>query len=119
MFRVAPSHNAQLSVSGGTEKTQFMFSGAYLDQQAILDQNYYKRLAIRSNIKHKVSDRFTIGLNLGATTIFDRTDGTQGKSDVVSLALQSDPIFRSLTKTAIWVIATPTQSGISICLTMT
>lgn len=93
MFRVAPSHNAQLSVSGGTEKTQFMFSGAYLDQQAILDQNYYKRLAIRSNIKHKVSDRFTIGLNLGATTIFDRTDGTQGKSDVVSLALQSDPIF--------------------------
>ncbi|WP_460973213.1 SusC/RagA family TonB-linked outer membrane protein [Spirosoma migulaei] len=93
MFRVAPSHNAQLSVSGGTEKTQFLFSGAYLDQQAILDQNYYKRLAIRSNIKHKLSDRFTIGLNLGATTIFDRTDGTQGKSDVVSLALQSDPIF--------------------------
>jgi TonB-linked SusC/RagA family outer membrane protein len=93
MFRVAPSHNATLSVSGGTEKTQFMFSGAYLDQQAILDQNYYKRLAIRSNIKHKVSDKFTIGLNLGATTIFDRTDGTQGKSDVISLALQSDPIF--------------------------
>ncbi|MBO0947897.1 SusC/RagA family TonB-linked outer membrane protein [Fibrella forsythiae] len=93
MFRVAPSHNAQLSVSGGTEKTQFLFSGAYLDQDAVLDANYYKRLSIRSNIKHKVTDRLTIGLNLGATTIFDRTDGTQGKSDVVSLALQSDPIF--------------------------
>jgi TonB-linked SusC/RagA family outer membrane protein len=93
MYRVAPSHNAQLSVSGGTEKTQFMFSGAYLDQQAVLDQNYYKRLAIRSNIKHKVSEKFTIGLNLGTTAIFDRTDGTQGKSDVVSLAIQSDPIF--------------------------
>ncbi|QIP13627.1 TonB-dependent receptor [Spirosoma aureum] len=93
MFRVAPSHNAQLSVSGGTEKTQFLFSGAYLDQQAVLDQNYYKRLAIRTNIKHKVSDKFSLGLNLGATTIFDRTEGTQGKSDVISLAQQSDPIF--------------------------
>ncbi|WP_460948869.1 SusC/RagA family TonB-linked outer membrane protein [Spirosoma daeguense] len=93
MFRVAPSHNAQLSVSGGTEKTQFLFSGAYLDQQAVLDQNYYKRLSLRTNIKHKVSDKFSLGLNLGATTIFDRTEGTQGKSDVISLAQQSDPIF--------------------------
>ncbi|WP_420151121.1 SusC/RagA family TonB-linked outer membrane protein [Spirosoma sp.] len=93
MFRVAPSHNAQLSVSGGTDKTQFLFSGAYLDQQAVLDENYYKRLALRTNIKHKVSEKFSLGLNLGATTIFDRTEGTQGKSDVVSLAIQSDPIF--------------------------
>ncbi|MEA5256372.1 TonB-dependent receptor [Arcicella aquatica] len=93
MFRVAPSQNAQLSASGGTEKTQFMFSAAYLNQQAVLDENYYKRLSIRSNIKHQLSEQFTIGLNLGVTSIFDRTDGTQGKSDVVSLALQSDPIF--------------------------
>ena len=93
MFRVAPSHNAQLSVSGGTEKTQFLFSGSYLDQQAVLDENYYKRLALRTNIKHTVSDKFSLGLNLSATTVFDRTEGTQGKSDVVSLAIQSDPIF--------------------------
>ncbi|WP_143092917.1 SusC/RagA family TonB-linked outer membrane protein, partial [Arsenicibacter rosenii] len=93
MFRVAPSKNAQLSVSGGNEKTQFLFSGAYLDQQAVLDQNYYKRLALRTNIKHAVTSRLTVGMNLGATTVFDRTEGTQGKSDVISLAIQSDPIF--------------------------
>ncbi|WP_421829713.1 SusC/RagA family TonB-linked outer membrane protein [Larkinella sp.] len=93
MFRVAPSHNAQLSVSGGTDKTQFLFSGSFLDQQAVLDENYYKRLALRTNIKHTVSDKFSLGLNLSATTVFDRTEGTQGKSDVVSLAIQSDPIF--------------------------
>lgn len=93
MFRVAPSQNFQLSASGGSEKTQFMFSASYLNQQAVLDENYYKRLSIRSNIKHQLSEQFTIGLNLGVTSIFDRTDGTQGKSDVVSLGLQSDPIF--------------------------
>ncbi|MBD4055893.1 hypothetical protein GUI03_26935, partial [Xanthomonas citri pv. citri] len=92
MFRAAPSHNAQVSFSGGTEKTQFLFSGAYLDQDAVLDNNFYKRLTIRSNIKQTVSDKFTVGLNLGLTGLYDRTDGTEGKSDVVSLALQSDPI---------------------------
>ncbi|MEJ5963721.1 SusC/RagA family TonB-linked outer membrane protein [Pedobacter immunditicola] len=93
MFRTAPSRNAQLSVSGGTEKTQFMFSAGLLDQDAVLDRNYYKRLSLRSNIKHQISDRFTVGTNLSFTGIFDRTGGTAGKSDVVSLALQSVPIF--------------------------
>jgi len=93
MFRTAPSFNAQVSVSGGTEKTQYMFSGAYLDQTAVLDNNYYKRLSLRSNIKTAINSKVTIGLNLGITAIFDRTDGTQGKSDVISLGLQSDPIF--------------------------
>lgn len=93
MYRTAPSHNAQVSVSGGTDKTQFLFSTAYLSQDAVLDENYYKRLTLRSNIRHKVSEKVNVGLNLGVTAIYDRTDGTQGKSDVISLALQSDPIF--------------------------
>src|SRR5690606_23401631 len=92
MFRTAPSHQAQLSVSGGTEKTQFLFSGNYLDQEAVLDQNYLKRLTLRSNIRQQVSDRFAIGLNLGVTGVYDRTEGTEGKSDVISLGLQSSPI---------------------------
>ncbi|WP_207535183.1 SusC/RagA family TonB-linked outer membrane protein [Desertivirga arenae] len=93
MFRSAPSDRAQVSVSGGTENTQYLFSGSYLDQEAVLDNNYFKRLSIRSNIRQKVSEKFSIGLNLGLTGLYDRTDGTEGKSDVVSLGLQSDPIF--------------------------
>ncbi|GEO04404.1 SusC/RagA family TonB-linked outer membrane protein [Adhaeribacter aerolatus] len=93
MYRTAPSHNTQLSVSGGTDKTQFLFSGAYLDQEAVLDRNYYKRLSLRTNIKQTISEKIAIGANLAFTGIYDRTDGTQGKSDVVSLGVQSDPIF--------------------------
>lgn len=93
MFRSAPMQTGQLSVSGGTEKTQYLFSASYLDQTAILDANYYKRLALRTNIKTAITDKFTVGLNVSFTGIQDRTDGTQGKSDVISLALQSDPIF--------------------------
>src|SRR5690606_8429725 len=32
-------------------------------------------------------------LNLGVTGVYDRTEGTEGKSDVISLGLQSSPIF--------------------------
>jgi len=93
MFHTALSHNAQLSVSGGSDKTQFLISGAYLDQDAVLDQNYYKRLALRVNLKHQISDKIIIGANISLTSIYDRTDGTQGKADVVSLGVTSDPIF--------------------------
>jgi TonB-linked SusC/RagA family outer membrane protein len=93
MFRTAPSQNAQVSVSGGSDKTQFLLSTAYLNQDAVLDANYYKRLSIRANLKHAVSDKITIGANLAVTSIYDRTDGTLGKADVVSLSLTNDPIF--------------------------
>jgi TonB-dependent starch-binding outer membrane protein SusC len=93
MFRTAPSNSVQLSVSGGTDKTQYLFSGGYLDQDAVLIDNFYKRLSLRSNIRQKVSDAVTVGLNLAFTGAYDRTDGTTGKSDVISLGIQSDPIF--------------------------
>lgn len=93
MFRSAPSHNVQLSMTGGTEKTQYLVSGAYLNQKAVLDNNYYDRLSLRSNIKQKISDSFTAGLNLAFTGVFDNTQGTTGKSDVISLGLQSAPIY--------------------------
>ncbi|MDR6941028.1 TonB-dependent receptor [Mucilaginibacter pocheonensis] len=109
MFRSAPLQNAQVSVSGGTDKTQFLFSVGYLNQDAVLDANYYKRLSLRTNIKHKISDHFTVGTNLSFTGIFDRTDGTAGKSDVVSLGLQSDPIFPVYTETGSLGFRDPTS----------
>ncbi|WP_245893585.1 TonB-dependent receptor [Sphingobacterium gobiense] len=93
MFRTAPMTNAQLSVSGGTDATQYLFSAGLLDQDAVLDQNYYRRLGLRSNIRQKLSDKVSVGMNLSLTGIHDRTEGVNGKSDVISLALQSDPFF--------------------------
>lgn len=93
MFRSAPSHNVQVSMNGGTEKTQYLVSAAYLDQTAVLDNNYYDRLSLRSNVKQKISDSFTAGLNIAFTGVFDNTQGVAGKSDVVSLGLQSAPIY--------------------------
>lgn len=93
LFRTAFTHNAQVSASGGSEKTQFMFSAGYLNQEGVVDQNTYDRLSIRSNINHKFNNHIDIGLKIGLTRTNDSSYGTAGKSDVVSLAIQNDPIF--------------------------
>ncbi len=93
LLRTAFSHNVQLSASGGNEKTQFMISGGYLNSQGVVDQNEYDRISLRSNAKHKVGDKITLGVNIGLTRSNDASFGTAGKSDAVSLTLQSDPIF--------------------------
>ena len=93
VFRTAATTNTQLSITGGTDKTSYLFSVGYLNQEAVVIKNFYKRLALRTNIRQKVSDYITVGLNLAFTGAYDRTDGTTGKSDAISLAIQSDPIF--------------------------
>lgn len=93
LFRTAFTHNAQVSASGGSEKTQFMLSAGYLNQQGVVDNNEYNRLSLRSNIDHKFNDRVSVGMRIALTRSNDSSYGTAGKSDAVSLAVQSAPIF--------------------------
>ncbi len=93
LYRTGISHNVQASVSGGSEKTQFMVSLGYLNQKGVVITNDYNRLSARSNINHKINNRLSVGVKMNLTRTSDSPQGLAGKSDVVSLACQSDPIF--------------------------
>lgn len=93
LYRTGISHNVQASVSGGSEKTQFMMSLGYLNQKGVVITNDYNRLSGRLNLNHKISNRLNVGMKLNFTRSSDSPQGLAGKSDVVSLACQSDPIF--------------------------
>ncbi|MCH4551686.1 SusC/RagA family TonB-linked outer membrane protein [Aestuariibaculum lutulentum] len=93
VFRTAKSSNFQLSASGGSENTQFMASIGYLDSEGVVDSNTYDRINLRSNIKHQFNDKIRMGVNVGLSRVKEAPYGTGGKSDVVSLALQSNPFF--------------------------
>jgi TonB-linked SusC/RagA family outer membrane protein len=93
LLRTGISHNVQVSASGGNEKTQFMLSGNYLTQEGVVDNNDYTRYSLRSNIDHKFNDRFSMSVKLALTRSKDKPQGLSGKSDAISLAAQSDPIF--------------------------
>jgi TonB-linked SusC/RagA family outer membrane protein len=66
IFKPAPIQSHSLSVSGGTEKSNYLFSLGYLDQQGTLIETYLKRYSVRVNTSFKVKDHIRIGENLYA-----------------------------------------------------
>lgn len=53
-----------LSVSGGTAETQYMFSLGYYDQQGIIKKNNADRINLRLNLDSKLSDRLSVSVKL-------------------------------------------------------
>jgi len=64
VFRKAMIQNHQLSVTGGNEKTQIALGLNYFDQDGIIQKSNYKRYAIRTNLDHKISNRFKTGASI-------------------------------------------------------
>lgn len=63
ILRNAFMHQHSLSVSGGNERTKFMTSISYTDQDGIMKYTGAERASFRSNVESKVK-KFTFGLNL-------------------------------------------------------
>ncbi|WP_172826761.1 TonB-dependent receptor [Flammeovirga sp. SJP92] len=91
IFRVAPMHSHNLSLTGGNDKTTFATSLSYLDQEGIIIGSGFQKLTGRVNLNHKATDWFKIGasVNYGNTTeqitLNDDIDG------VISLSLRQRP----------------------------
>ncbi|MCC6258730.1 MAG: TonB-dependent receptor [Chitinophagaceae bacterium] len=60
----ARTANVDLSASGGTEKTKFYTSLAYVSQDGILVGNGLRRFSGRLNLDQTVSDKLKLGFNL-------------------------------------------------------
>ncbi|MFT4566333.1 MAG: TonB-linked SusC/RagA family outer membrane protein [Saprospiraceae bacterium] len=85
-FKSASFANAQLSVSGGSEKVDYYVSGNYYNADGtIVDQNY-KRFTLRTNLNAKLSDKMKIGFNAFAT----REENTGARANLAT-GLTWDP----------------------------
>ena len=56
-------HEHQLSLSGGTEKTKYMFSLGYVNEDGILVTTGFQRYNARANVTSTVTDWFKANLN--------------------------------------------------------
>jgi TonB-dependent starch-binding outer membrane protein SusC len=63
-LRTAPVQNHELSVSGGDEKSRYLVSGNYYNQQGIVLNTNFIRYSGRLNYERNVSDNFKIGTNI-------------------------------------------------------
>ncbi len=78
VFRRAWGQQHQLSVSGGNEKTTFLISGNYLNQDGIIENTGYKRYIVRSNINSQLNDKISFRLNVSGTRIQNHNTGLIG-----------------------------------------
>ena len=77
IFRKAPMNQADVQISGGSDKTKFYISGQVLDQKGTLIGNELTRLSSRINLDHKATD----WLSLGLTMSLARTDNKRLPDD--------------------------------------
>ncbi|MGA8854991.1 MAG: SusC/RagA family TonB-linked outer membrane protein, partial [Christiangramia sp.] len=81
-----------VSVSGGSEKTQFFVSGGYNRTEAIVRGNDLERYSLRSNLDHTISDKFKVGLNLGVSKTHISRIGTDNSFSTPLQAVAQAPI---------------------------
>ncbi|MCQ2233949.1 MAG: TonB-dependent receptor [Paludibacteraceae bacterium] len=88
LFQTAIGHSHQLSVNGGSDKTQYSFSLGYTNQEGVIITTDYQRINGRMNVESQVKDWFRIGMNVGisrqnatkAENIIDPRSQTSGTS---------------------------------------
>ncbi|MCC7524694.1 MAG: TonB-dependent receptor [Chitinophagaceae bacterium] len=85
VFNTGYGQNHHVSISGGSEKTQFNLSVGYLDQDGIISIYNTKRYNLLFSLDTKVKDWITIGGNMRMTKEDNRQDNF-GDNDFVMSA---------------------------------
>lgn len=92
-FRTAVVQDYNLSVSGGTENTNYLFSGGYMSQEGIALGTDYERFSFRANFESKINKYITIGADIAPTYIVQNGSGdADGKDSWVQQALYANPV---------------------------
>jgi TonB-linked SusC/RagA family outer membrane protein len=90
--------NTKVSVSGGSEKTQFYAGASYKNEDGIVSNTGYKKTSVRLNVDHKLSDIFDISMttnyvNSSADRGFFNNDNS---GTTMGVSFSSTPGFASL-----------------------
>jgi len=97
IFRTAPEQDHELSVSGGTDKTQYSVSGNYFKQDGIILNSWYERYTVRTKLISELTDHLRIGTNLSFSYYDKNSVGSSGDGyggnggSVIRYALFRDP----------------------------
>lgn len=111
IFRTSLSTQHQLSVSGGTEKTQYRISGNYLDQNGILKNTGYTRYTVRANVNTKVNDKISFRFNVnGAMSKALNNQARTGAGNPIVQAMAWAPTTNPYDGSGGYVISDPVGS---------
>lgn len=80
--------NHQISINGGTDKTQFNVSVGYFDEQGIISNMDFRRLTSRVNLDHKINSIFRTGISF----LFTNSTQNWGSGATMREALANNPL---------------------------
>jgi len=88
----APEYNSNMTVSGGGNLGNYLFSLNYMNRQGTLIYTYLKRYAIRANTNFNVSDNIRIGENLEYSTTNNPQSSVLNEGSAIGFSYREQPI---------------------------
>jgi TonB-linked SusC/RagA family outer membrane protein len=92
IFKPAPIQSHTLSASGGSDKSTYLFSLGYFNQQGTLLETYLKRYSVRLNTVFNLNDKFRIGENAYMFYRDNPQIGNQSEGNEISQIYRTQPI---------------------------
>lgn len=93
IFRTAPMQSHNITASGGTDKSKYLFSFGYLNQQGTLIETYLKRYSTRINTQFTIKKNIRVGENAYIYLKQSPGFGNQSTDNVISYAYRTMPII--------------------------
>src|SRR5882762_6586651 len=92
VLRTAPIRNYQLTLSGGSDKNQYLFSAGYLKQDGTIINSVFDRYSLRVNLDNQVTSHLKIGNSLNLTRSFNEALPNNDKfGGIVAQAIRRSP----------------------------
>lgn len=93
IFQTAFNQDYNLSVSGGNDRGNYLFSAGWLDQQGVIKNSYFKRFTARSNNMRKINKFMEIGMYMTFSKSENRLARTNSESfAVIPSAISFSPL---------------------------
>jgi TonB-linked SusC/RagA family outer membrane protein len=89
LFQQTLMQKHSLSLSGGTDKSTFYFSGDYLSQNGVAIGSSFKRGSVRLNLTNQATKWLKFGINISAFGTREQANTTQG--NIINIALGQNP----------------------------
>lgn len=91
IFRDAGMSSHQLSVSGGSDKTQYAVSGGYFQQDGIIIGSNFERFTARVNLDNQVNRWFKVGASVAYASTNEKITLNDGGDGVIMQSLVMPP----------------------------
>ena len=78
IFQNAPIMSHEISINGGSDKTQYFISGNLFNQDGIILNSWYKRYALHAKLNMQLTDKLSMGVNLNFSYTDKNAIGSSG-----------------------------------------